>query len=423
MDGLPEGVENPGKAATPAHSRRIDVATLSDALMRPVQETLIRAQSPDAIITDMHFAWNAAIADELGVPCVAFSAIGAFSSLAMRHVVDAVVEGADAVDVPGTTPLVPGFPFPRIRIPRTELPEFLRSQDYSTSNKFHSLQAACFGLAVNTSLDLEQRYCEMYEREGYVKRAYFLGPLSPRGAEDDDHAAAGDSPCIDWLDSKPDRSVVYLCFGTLTQVSEAQLDELALGLEASGKPFLWVVRAAEGWEGRVGNRGSLLTAWAPQTAILGHLAVGAFVTHCGWNSVLETVAAGVPVLTWPMVFEQFITERLLTEVLRIGERLWPHGAGRRSTRYQEHEVVPAQDVARALSTFMRPGGAGDAARDRVIDLAAKSRAAMAEGGSSHRDLCRLVDDLVAAKLARGAPLEGRPPAARAGSIPVPTSRV
>ncbi|KAM0843079.1 hypothetical protein ACQ4PT_057946 [Festuca glaucescens] len=313
MDGLPEGVENPGKAATPAHSRRIDVATLSDALMRPVQETLIRAQSPDAIITDMHFAWNAAIADELGVPCVAFSAIGAFSSLAMRHVVDAVVEGADAVDVPG-------FPFPRIWIPRTEMPEFLRSQDYSTSNKFHSLQAACFGLAVNTSLDLEQRCCEMYEREGYVKRAYFLGPLSPRGAEDDDHATAGDSPCIDWLDSKPDRSVVYLCFGTLTHVSEAQLDELALGLEASGKPFLWVVRAAEkwtppeGWEGRVGNRGSFLTAWAPQTAILGHPAVGAFVTHCGWNSVLETVAAGVPVLTWPMVFEQFIIERLLLEI-------------------------------------------------------------------------------------------------------------
>jgi hypothetical protein len=118
--------------------------------------------------------------------------------------------------------------------------------------------------------------------------------------------------------------------------------------------------------------------------------------------VLETVTAGVPVLTWPMVFEQFITERLLTEVLRVGERLWPHGAGRRSTRYQEHEVVPAEHVARALTAFMRPGGAGDEARDRVTELAAKSRAAVSEGGSSHGDLRRLVDDLMAAKLATGA---------------------
>ncbi|KAM0905466.1 hypothetical protein ACQ4PT_017377 [Festuca glaucescens] len=164
VDGLPEGVENPGKAATPAHSRRIDAAALSEPLMRPVQEALIRAQSPDAIITDMHFGWNAGIADELGAPCIAFSAIGAFSSLAIRHVVDAVAEDVDVVDVPR-------FPVPRIRIPRTELPEFLRSQHYSISNKFHSLQAACFGLAVNTSSDLERPYCEMYEREGYVKRA------------------------------------------------------------------------------------------------------------------------------------------------------------------------------------------------------------------------------------------------------------
>ena len=242
---------------------------------------------------------------------------------------------------------------------------------------------------------------------GYAKRAYFVGPLfsssspshSPAGGGVDDQQ----SQCIGWLDSKPDRSVVYLCFGSLTHVSDAQLQQLALGLEAAGKPFLWVVRDAgnwtppEGWSERVGDRGLLVTAWAPQTAILGHPAVGAFVTHCGWNSVLETVMAGVPVLTWPMVFEQFITERLVTEVLGIGERLWPCGAGLRSTRHEEHEVVPAGDVARAVTAFMLPGGAGDAARSRVMDLAAKCRAAVAEGGSSHRDLRRLVDDLMEAR--------------------------
>jgi len=251
---------------------------------------------------------------------------------------------------------------------------------------------------VNTFFDLEGRYCDMYVRYGYVKRAYFVGPLS---LPPPPQLAAGDdgSRCIDWLDRKPARSVVYLCFGSLTHVSEPQLRELALGLEASGKPFLWVVRSEawvppEGWEERVGDRGMVVTRWAPQTAILAHPAVGAFVTHCGWNSVLETVVAGVPVLTWPMVFEQFITERFVTKVLKIGERLWPEGAGVRSTRYEEHELIPSKAVAQAVARFMEPGGVGDAARSRVKELSAKAHAAMEEGGSSHGDLRRLIDDLI-----------------------------
>ena len=110
--------------------------------------------------------------------------------------------------------------------------------------------------------------------------------------------------------------------------------------------------------------------------------------------LLETVVAGVPVLTWPMVYEQFITERFLTEVLEIGDRLWPEGAEVRSTTFQEHELVPGEAVARAVARFMEPGGAGDAARSRVKELSVKARAAMAEGGSSHCDLHRLIDDLI-----------------------------
>ncbi|KAE8817046.1 Cytokinin-O-glucosyltransferase 3 [Hordeum vulgare] len=407
VDGLPRGVENLGKAAA-ADSWRIDAAAVSDALMRPVQEALVREQSPDALVTDLHFVWNVRIAEELGVPCLRFNVIGAFSSLAMRHL------ELLAPDVAGGDPdvaAVPRFPGPPVRIPRTELPEFLRRNheavgvdDYPRTNPFYAAQADCFGLAVNTLPDLEQQYCDVHVSEGYARRAYFVGPVvSPRSPP----AAGGDSQrCIDWLDAKPDRSVVYLCFGSFAPVSDAQLHEIALGLEASGKPFLWVVRAErwtppEGWEERVKGRGLMVTTWAPQTAILGHPAVGAFVTHCGWNSVLETVVAGVPVLTWPLVFEQFITERLVTEVLRIGQRLWPHGAGRRSTSCTEHEVVPAGAVARAVTAFMCPGGPGDAARDRVMGLAAKAHAAMAEGGSSQRDLRRLVDDLVEARRADG----------------------
>lgn len=116
VDGLPKGVENLGAAAQ-ADAWRIDVAAVSDTLMRPVQETLIRAQSPDALVTDVHFMWNASVCDELGVPCVTFNVVGAFPTLAMRHLTLALVSNtniepeAEAV----STTSVPRFPAPEIR--------------------------------------------------------------------------------------------------------------------------------------------------------------------------------------------------------------------------------------------------------------------------------------------------------------------
>ncbi|KAG2618352.1 UDP-glycosyltransferase 73C4-like [Panicum virgatum] len=396
VDGLPPGVENHSTARA-ADAWRIDAAGSDERLMRPGHESLIRDRLPDAVVSDVQFIWNAEVAAGLGVPCVTFHVIGAFPMLAIFNLLGAHATVAAAAAGGGVVAL-PGLPGPKVRVPVTELPEIVRNQRPDDALATGAARVVYNGLVVNTFFDLEDRYCDMYVRHGYAKRAYFVGPLSlPPPSQ----LAAGEagSRCIDWLDRKPARSVVYLCFGSLTHISELQLHELALGLEASGKPFLWVVRSEawappEGWKERVGDRGMLVTGWAQQTAILAHPAVGAFVTQCGWNSVLETVVAGVPVLTWPMVYEQFITESFLTEVLEIGDRLWPEGAGVRSTTFQEHELVPGEAVARAVARFMEPGGAGDAARSRVKELSVKAHAAMAEGGSSHCDLQRLIDDLI-----------------------------
>lgn len=134
----------------------------------------------------------------------------------------------------------------------------------------------------------------------------------------------------------------------------------------------------------------------PQLAVLAHPSVGEFLTHCGWNSILEAASAGVPVLTWPLVFEQFINERLVTEVAEFGARVWDGGV--RSVRREEAETVPAEAVARAVAGFMERGGHREEMEVRARELAERARAAVGENGSSWRDIHRLIDDLMQARI-------------------------
>ncbi|KQK05280.1 anthocyanidin 5,3-O-glucosyltransferase [Brachypodium distachyon] len=149
--------------------------------------------------------------------------------------------------------------------------------------------------------------------------------------------------CLAWLDGQPDCSVVFLCFGSAGNHSEEQLKEIALGLENSGHRFLWVIRAPisddpdkpfdaladpnldsvlpDGFLERTSSHGLVVKLWAPQVDVLRHRAIGAFVTHCGWNSVLEALMAGVPMLCWPLYAEQKMNKVLMVEEMKVGVEL------------------------------------------------------------------------------------------------------
>lgn len=146
-----------------------------------------------------------------------------------------------------------------------------------------------------------------------------------------DHKNMQIESIFNWLDLQTTGSVLYVSFGSQNAILPSQVRELALGLEVSEKPFIWVVRPPIGFstatedlqaewfpEGfieriRRKNQGLLVYKWAPQLEILSHKSTGAFLSHCGWNSVLESLCHGVPIIGWPLAGEQIFNSKMLED--------------------------------------------------------------------------------------------------------------
>ena len=194
---------------------------------------------------------------------------------------------------------------------------------------------------------------------------------------------------------------MYVCFGSMAKFNSDQLKEIVSGLEASGKNFIWVVRKVkeeeekgedqdwlpEGFQQRMEGKGLIIKGWAPQVLILDHPAVGGFVTHCGWNSTLEGVAAGVPMVTWPVAAEQFYNEKLVTEVLKIGV-----GVGVQKWVRTVGDFVRREAVEKAIRRVM-VGEEAEEMRKRAKELGEMGKKAVAENGSSYSNLDGLIEEL------------------------------
>ncbi|EOX98316.1 Uncharacterized protein TCM_007103 [Theobroma cacao] len=248
--------------------------------------------------------------------------------------------------------------------------------------------------------ELEATYADHY-RNVLGRKAWHIGPVSLCNraiADETDRgkkASIDEQKCLNWLDSKEPNSVVYIYFGSVSNFNAAQLMEIALAIEASGQQFIWVVRKEknnedeedwlpEGFEKRMEGKGLIIRGWAPQVLILDHEAVGGFVTHCEWNSTLESVSAGLSMVTSPAFAEQFYNEKLVTQVLKIGV----------GVRVQKWVEVVGDSVKRdAIEEAVRGIMVGESAeemRSRAKALGEMAKGAVEEGGSSDSDLNALI---------------------------------
>ena len=128
----------------------------------------------------------------------------------------------------------------------------------------------------------------------------------------------------------------------------------------------------------------MIVGWCPQEKVLSHTSVGGFLSHCGWNSVLEAVVAGVPMVAWPLYAEQRLNRVVMVEEMKIAlwmqEKLEEEGGG----------FVEAAEVERRVTELME-SEEGELVRKTIGFLKNEAGAALREGGSSMFALAKLIE--------------------------------
>lgn len=225
---------------------------------------------------------------------------------------------------------------------------------------------------------------------------YSIGPLSLLGKhmpETELHSFRSslwkeDTTCLEWLDQREPNSVVYVNYGSVTVMTDNHLKEFAWGLANSKYSFLWIVRPdvvmgdsailPEEFLEEINNRG-FMASWCPQDQVLSHPSVGVFLTHCGWNSMMESVCAGVPVISWPFFAEQQTNCRYACTSWGIGMEV--------NADVKRDEIV-------ALLKEMMDGHNGKQMKQKALQWKWKAEEVTDVGGSSYNDFNRFVEKLL-----------------------------
>ncbi|KAK9667150.1 hypothetical protein RND81_14G236700 [Saponaria officinalis] len=363
----------------------------------------IKPKKFSCIIIAPFVPWVSKVGAQLGIPC-AMLWIQPCTLFSIYYSFYNNLNDFPTKENPNLSVKLPNLPL----LETCDLPSFvlptnnLLSMNDTLSQEMKNVDNIKWVLA-NTFYELEKDVIDYMTKFVVIKA---VGPLiSPKlllgeehGHDNDDHVGINlwkpDENCIDWLNKNEPNSVIYVSFGSLIMLSREQMEVISKALINCKRPFLWVVKdedylvgesvgqISKGFLDEIKDKGKIVK-WCPQDKVLLHQSVGCFLTHCGWNSMLETLSCGVPIIAYPLWTDQPTNAKLMTEVFGIGLRLRPNKDG----------LVGFDEIVKCIEEVM-DGPRSAEIRAKAVEWKRAARDAVARGGESDRNIQDFVDDIV-----------------------------
>ncbi|XP_031258434.1 UDP-glycosyltransferase 83A1-like [Pistacia vera] len=342
------------------------------------------------VIADISVRWALEVAQNLGVSRAAFIPYGPENLALSFHVTKMIEDGIlDSNGNPMNDGLI-SISEGTLPWKRNEICWSCRGNEKMQKILFESICAVVQFVNIsnwvlsNSFYELDPSSCDLVPN---------ILPIGPLLASNNSRHLAGslrpeDSTCLSWLDKQSIGSVIYVSLGSTATLNQQQFEELALGLESSSQPFLWVVRSdlvdgsltgfPDGFKERITGRGKIVE-WAAQEKVLAHPSVACFVSHCGWNSTLEGLSMGVPFLCWPYFVDQYQNRNYICEAWKIGLNLCPDGNG----------IVTRHEIQTKVTKLLSDEGI----KRNALKLKETAINSLVEGGSSFENFERFIVEM------------------------------
>ncbi|XP_031255612.1 UDP-glycosyltransferase 86A1 [Pistacia vera] len=344
------------------------------------------------LITDTFFVWSSMIAKKYNLVNISFWTETALVFTLYYHMdllrshghFDSVENREDTIDyIPGVAAIEP-----------KDLMSYLQAADTRTvvhqiiSKSFENVRKTDF-IICNTVQELESETISALQKK---HPTFAIGPIFPTGFTKSVVTTSlwSEYECTQWLNTKPHSSVLYLSFGSYAHVSKEEIEEIALGLLLSEVNFIWVLRPdivssdetqflPVDFEENIKGKG-LIVPWCCQIEVISHPAVGGFLTHCGWNSILESIWCNVPLLCFPLLTDQFTNRKLVVDDWKVGLNLC------------DNKRISRDEVSEKIHRLMS-GKWNDELRKNVIGVRDTIEKALSKDGSSEKNFNQFTNDM------------------------------